>query len=262
MKMNWSHRIIIGGLPRSGSTLFRLILNSTEHIICPAETSFFLRTLENKRKNIDRVAPYLNSKLDINTDAIERCILESKNSLEVMDKLMLLIKNKTHSSKNIWAEKSPKNCFSYKELEEQDKNLFFISTVRDGRDVVTSKGRNDNKLYQCSIDRYVQTMNAVLNFKSEKHKIVKYEEMTRNPTKVLSEIHEWIGIPFDSQCVLNYAENVSSESIEDHKQDLLNGPITDSQINRWEKPEYSDRIKEFMNNKDAVRLLQSSGYKI
>ena len=172
---------------------------------------------------------------------------------------MFFFKEKNGLTKNIWAEKSPRNCYSYEDLEHQNENLHFISMVRDGRDVVTSRLGNSD-IFHCDVDRYIQTMGLVLNFRRDNHLVVKYEDMVSDPLNTFQGLSEWIGIPFKKECVTEYANRVSTRDTDQHQQDLLNKPVSTSQICRWKSPEFESRVAEFMKNDRAVELLQESGY--
>ncbi|WP_139193183.1 sulfotransferase [Anaerobacillus alkalilacustris] len=42
-EIKFKKRIIIGGLPRAGSTLLRCLLDSSKYIVCGHETYFFYK---------------------------------------------------------------------------------------------------------------------------------------------------------------------------------------------------------------------------
>ena len=257
----WGERIVIGGLPRSGSTLFRLMLDSSDSIICPPETGFFIKPFSYRKKRITQSAKRLNRALQISEDVITKIIKNSSTSIDAFDLMMDAFKQKTgYSQKQVWAEKSPRNCLVYHLLNKQSENIKFISVVRDGRAVVTSR-MGTSMEYHCSIERYISTMEAVLGFESHNHRIIKYEDLVTNPTKTLSGIFEWVHLPFSEDCVVEYSKPGATRNIESHQQRLLGESVQKTQIDRWKLPEYQNRIADFISNQRAMSLLRRSGYR-
>ena len=64
----WGKRIIIGGLPRSGSTLLRFMLDRAPSILAGPETNFFRMPLWHCQAKIDDVSSYISSNHPVNSD--------------------------------------------------------------------------------------------------------------------------------------------------------------------------------------------------
>lgn len=241
--------------------MFRLVLNSSNDVFCPPETGFFRKSLRHRQKNIHRVAARVDSALEIGEEAVTSCVLSSSNSIEAMDKMMWIYRTLNHFKKKAWAEKTPRNCHSYQALAEQSNNVKFVSIIRDGRDVVTSRLGN-LKTYHCDVERYVETMRLVFGFNHPAHKILRYEDIVTNPLMTFKELFDWLELPFHESYVTHYSTNIQQKDVDNHQQALLSKPIASTQIERWKKPEYSQRIIEFMENREAVYCLELSGYKV
>ena len=157
---------------------------------------------------------------------------------------------------DVWVEKTPRNCLRYKQLFDEDPKLFFISNIRDGRDVITSvfPGQND---YYCSIERYVETMNAIYSFQNERHILVKYEELVDTPDLILRKIMKFIGVPFSDEMLVKYPKVTGP-----CKQPKVKGKITSKWVGRWQQHEHVKRIDRFYSNPDAVKWLKVSGYEV
>jgi Sulfotransferase family len=75
-------RIIIGGMPRSGTTLFRYILDASPTILAGPETGFFLRPFALQQAQAERVASRVNRSLELGADVIAEMIRSSTSSVE------------------------------------------------------------------------------------------------------------------------------------------------------------------------------------
>ena len=174
--MKFSKRIIIGGLPRSGTTLFRYVLDASSRIICGPETSFFLRPLTEQRKRAHRVAARVNRALEIGEDVIIEALARARRSVECFDAVMTIYQQTAGESKDIWAEKSPRNCLSYEWLYDEEPEIYFVSLIRDGRDVVTSIVEGSDE-YHVTIDRMSSRWRPSIGFKRGRHLVVRYEDL-------------------------------------------------------------------------------------
>jgi hypothetical protein len=260
-------RIIIGGLPRSGSTLLRFILDASDDIISGPETNFFLLPLSDTQLRLDRLALKLSNKLDINEDIIKSCIMNQPSSIQAFDCIMCNYLDPLDKNTIAWAEKTPRNCFHYHRLFEEDRDLYFISTIRNGLDVITSEFEKDDKRYQqrrywVSIQQYVDCMKAIYSFDKGNHLIINYEKLCRNPEATLEKIFNFIGINF-SHNILKKINNFSRTR--DPKkvcQPKLVYPIQDTWIDRWKAPDHTDVVATFLSNKDAIYFFKKGGYSI
>lgn len=252
----FTKRIIIGGLPRSGSTLLRSILNAHPKIIAPPETSILIRPFEEQVPRKRRLCKKIGDKFGIsyNLEHVFNCA----GALECVDNIMLEYLKFTGRSENInvWAEKTPRNCLQYQQLYREDPSLFFISTIRDGRDVITSIFPGQDNYY-CSIERYIETMNAIYSFENERNYLVRYEELIDNPEQFMRNILDFLEIPF-SKVILTKYPNVTGRC----KQPKVKGRISSKWVGRWQQELHSHRINDFYSNPEAVKWLKISGYDV
>lgn len=73
-------KIIIGGPPRSGTTLLRVMLGSVGGLVDLPETSFFCFPLSINQNRVERISKRLSKVLDIDKSKIESIIMNSSNS--------------------------------------------------------------------------------------------------------------------------------------------------------------------------------------
>lgn len=256
---NFTRRIILGGPPRSGSSLLRILLDSSESLIGLAETGFFLRSLAYRKKRIEWSAERLNRVFQLGEDTIGRLIASHEDQVACFDEFMSRFLSKVGMTKSGWVEKTPRNCEHYRELSVMHPEFFFISTIRDGRDIVTSR-IEDRKVYHCSVDRYCLAMECVLGFISPRHIIVRYEDLVSNPEHELRRIFEFLGEAYDLEILRRYSQPSVTRDPSLMHQPQVFSPIQHYHERRWQKPEHSERLAEFESNPEAVRLNRLAGY--
>ncbi|MDA7597472.1 sulfotransferase [bacterium] len=259
----WGKRIIIGGLPRSGSTLLRFMLDRAPSILAGPETNFFRMPLWHCQAKIDDVSSYISSKFKINQDDIRAAINSSHTSVEAFDKIITSYRDANSPTANIWAEKSPNNCYSYHRLLAENSELYFISTVRHGLDVVTSKIKNHpvNSDYWCPIQRYIDDCTAVANFSHHRHFILSYEDLVTTPTKTAKELFSFLEIDFEESCLTDFNAKSPTRDLTKVNQEKLKGPLSSQWVDRWRDSEHTEKVIEFKKNSQAMRWLNHFEYK-
>lgn len=225
--------ILIGGCARSGTTLLLSILDAQPEVFCiPHETSLFtVRYSRNKKLN------KLLNKLAIR---------------------ILISYYKIPKTAKRWCEKTPKNIQFIENIQNVlGKNFKFVHIVRDGRDIITSRHPDNPKKYWVPIERWVKDVKAGLKHKNHPNVFtLKYEDLVLDFKKTMKKLCKFLDLPYEdsvnwlektglkkSNAWFNSAENVHAKS-----------------IGRWKKKEYKERIAEFMNNEEAVKLLKDMGY--
>lgn len=258
--MNWEKRVIIGGLPRSGSTLLRWHLDAAKEIISPPETTFFQFLLSVNQDRLEARSRRIDRALDVGTDVISEILLKSVSSVEAFDELMSVWAEKLGLTASVWAEKTPWNCLSYHWLANEKIDLWFVSTIRDGRDVVTSQHWKKNRPYHCGVQRYVDAMRLIYDFQHPRHLIIKYEDLVRNTEDVLRNLFAAMGLSWDNDMLDAACLESDTRKSKDDRQPLLNQKPTTLLINRWKGLEYEERVSEFTEHPEAMYWLEESGY--
>ncbi len=258
--MSWKKRIVIGGLPRSGSTLLRWHLDAASEIIAPPETSFFQVQLCFNQERIERRSRRIDKALRLGQDEITEVILSSSNSIDAFDQLMSKYAEMRGVSASIWAEKTPWNCGSYQWLSYEKEDIWFISTIRDGRDVVTSEHWRENIQYHCGVQRYIDSMNLIYNFDHQNHIVIRYEDLVTDIEGTLKGVFSQIGISWCESMMENARKEDEYRNATSDRQPLLTTHPTTSRIGRWEELGNEQRVSEFMSNSRAVEWLNHSGY--
>ena len=258
--VEWKKRIIIGGLPRSGSTLLRWHLDAAKEIVSPPETTFFQFLLCTNQERIGGRCRRINKALQLGESEISNIILSSQTSVEAFDRLMVKWAEKRGVKASIWAEKTPWNCLSYQWLSNENQEIWFISTIRDGRDVVTSEHWKKNRQYHCEIQRYIDVMSIIYSFSHENHIIVSYEDLVEDIEGTMKKIFQHIGISWCKNMIQDAQKEDEFRSALSDRQPMLTKQPDSSRIGRWREDDNEQRITEFLGNSRAVEWLKRSGY--
>lgn len=259
---NFKKNIIIGGPPRTGSTLFRFILDTSSEIISGPESGFFLSTLSENQNNVISLSNKLSNLLDISQDFIGKIIMNSSNLFQAYDRIMSVYQKSVGNNKSIWAEKTPRNCYHYSRLKVENPNTLFISTIRNGLDVVTSYHPSKPNEYWCSIQRYIDSMKLVYSFKSKNHLIVRYEDLIENPEGTLKQVFDFIDIPFEQSVLEEFYKQTKTRDYSKVNHDKIKKGLKKDWIERYKKLEHKQRVEEFLNNEEAMYWFKRSGYTI
>ena len=165
--------IFVAGCGHTGTTLMASILGSHSAIYTiPRETSVFLRSHDKKQ-----IEDLFQSSRDVNMP-----------------------------SKPIICEKTPKHVHYITKIIEYFPEAKIVLMIRDGRDVVTSL-KTRTGLVEPSIRRWVDDTSATLQCRALPNvKIVKYEDLVVDPTKIISDLCGFIGVSFQSE-MLRFYEN-------------------------------------------------------
>ncbi len=227
--------IFIGGCGRSGTTLLLSILAAHSKIygITPETNiygysrkfkSVFFNSLNNKRK-------------------IYYYLLQNN------------IKNTAHR----WCEKTPRNIRYFTTIyKEFNGRVKLIEIVRDGRDVVTSKMPNSNE-YHIPINRWINDVNSGIKQKSEiDFYTIRYEDLVLDHKKTLKGIFKYLDEPFEKD-ILQFYERSDVIKHSAWENNLVQ-PIYNLSIGKWKSKEHIGILDKFMNNSEALKLLEYYRY--
>lgn len=226
--------IFIGGAPRSGTTLLISILGSHPHIhAIDYETAAFHP--------------------DYRPEKLVAALLFRPGNRRL---------NRISPEKTRYCEKTPGNIRHIDELFDfYNGHVRCINIFRDGRDVVTSRHPEEPDQYWLPIRRWVQDVKFGLEAERKGQVFsIKYEDLVAYPEQTLRAICDYIDEPFLPQ-LLEY--QTSKNALSNMAKTAWNkGPeaINAKSVRKWEKPEHSQRLAEFYESKDAVRLLHELGY--
>jgi hypothetical protein len=178
---------------RSGSTLLRVILNTHPDICAPHE--LHLRCLRVDFEK--RYAELAFKELGIDKDELEHLLWDRVLHHEL-----------SRTGKRIFVDKTPGNANVYERLATCWPNARFIFLLRHPASVVSSlmETRSDREL-EPTIKEALTYLNAVEAAKQAlPGLVVRYEDLTDDPTRVTKELCTFLGIRWDPR-MLDYGQS-------------------------------------------------------
>jgi len=255
--------VFIGGAPRSGTTLLRVILDSHKDIFCGPEF---------------RITPCFGLFYDraVSNERALQALGHTKEGLaQAMQEFLSVCWEPvfSKSSKPYFAEKTPANCDQFLSLKQIFPDSKLVHCLRDGRDVVCSilaQGWIDAntgepleqtnslegacKMWDSMVREGLKARNLP---NSEEHYFeLRYEELVSNPEPVLRKLFTFLERDWD-ESVLSFYEkdrNLAGEA----SSEQVNQPIYQKSLGRW-KREFTDQDKELVKNY-CSDLLVELGY--
>jgi protein-tyrosine sulfotransferase len=244
--------IIVFGMPRSGSTLLRRLLDAHPHIACPGETNWFRacgRFLQS-----ERIAE------GVQTGPLEGLAYAGFSQEEVLARFREFAFSfhrdyARKQGKPRWAEKSPLDTFYIEYLEQLCGNAaYFICIQRHGLDVACSvedlSVRNGGYLaelhtyivrHPMRLEAYahawVDVTRSIDAFAKRHPKnaiVVTYEDLVSDPNAVMGRIMSFVGEEWDDALVERALEKKRALGMGDWKT-YGRKTIDDSSVGRWKK---------------------------
>ena len=256
--------VIVGGCPRSGTTLIRVILDTHPHICCGPESEIF----KPGRRNPQRLA----SLFDLSPTEVEKLLNRSASQAEFIDGFFRLYCSA--AGKKRWAEKTPNNIRSLDFIFEHFPRARFIHMLRDGRDAICSLRTHprhkvvdgeliplntNNPISKC-IETWVTEVSRGLPWRDdERYFELRYEDIVLEPEKTLKKVFEFLDEPWDP-AVLDFHEVRSSS------RDVTKFPqnpeatrrLSARSLGRWQKDLSPKELQMFYDM--AGDLLLKLGY--
>ena len=262
--------IIIGGSPRSGTTLLRVMLDSHSNIYCGPESNLFLQP----RVKTKKVIKGLSWRFDVSINKIELLLKSSECLAEFIERFF----NELcfdHGKKR-WGEKTPRNVLNIGYIFKHFPKSKFIHVIRDGRDVVCSLRKLPGRKYvnggfvmfdierpfdEC-VTRWVNHIIAgKIFFNDPRYHEILYEDLCKHPKNTLKKLCKFIDEPYDVQMLRYYESNHLPKSRDDNMYYHVAGTkksVYIKSIERWRKEFTKDEKIQF--KKLGGDLLIQFGY--
>lgn len=258
--------IFIGGVPRSGTTLMRAMLDAHPDIRCGQETRVIPRILQLRSHWMKSEKESLRLKEagitnDVLNDAIAQFALE-------------IIVNHGESA-NRYCNKDPLTLKMGTYVMELFPNAKFLFMVRDGRGTVhsiisravTITGFDLTNYRQCMIkwNQAIETMyNQCNSIGKDQCKIVHYEKLVLRPQEQMKEILEFLNVTWDD-AVLHHEEMIGKEggvalSKVERSSDQVIKPINLEALTKWEGHIPDDVVQDMADIAPMLRVLGYNPY--
>jgi hypothetical protein len=264
-KMNYisqSEPIVIGGCPRSGTTLARALIGSHPDIASIKKEFNLLIWITNKE--------ILRNALDFSKEEIESILLKGNDHIKTAENILKLYLKK--NKKNVIAVKHPNHILIIDYLFKYFPEMKFIHIIRDGRDVACSLRTHpkrkilDNSIipietknpFNWCVRRWVVALNLGEKWKNSKNYIeIRYEDLVNNTLREIKKVFDFLGLKkISDSIILNYYK---SQNDKKHIQNIEVGkPIYKDTIGRWRK-DLNDHEKKIFK-KLTGDLLIKYGY--
>ena len=221
----------IVGVPRSGTTLLRLMLDSHPQLTIPPETGFLTRPMSWLKHVSPRTAlfhtvtriPFQSGPWrDFGLDAAEfHSALKEIQPFDASDGFRAFYRLYAQKQNKLrYGDKTPLYCQHLAKLEQILPEAHFIHIIRDGRDVALSlrsmwfaPGRDLQTLATYWGTLVQQTRNA--GHRCQAYMEIRYEQLITDPEPALKLICDFLKLDFDS-AMLHYWER-SKERLREHK---------------------------------------------
>lgn len=253
--------VFIGGCGRSGTTLFKELLNRHSRCACGPETSLYGLAFDLENISV----PW---KLD--QAELESMRDRSRNLIEFADEFAGRFLSSEGKAR--WVEKTPNNVRAIDRLLTWYPNGRFIHVVRDGRDVVCSLRHHPKERVRAgriepvrvtnpiekTAQRWLRDTSRGLSYKEHPRCLeVRYETFVRDPEHELRRVCSFIGERYEPG-MLDPAASSSSRPGQFMNNERASEPISDRSIGRWEWDLPIDERKRFVDI--AGELLIALGY--
>jgi len=225
--------VFVIGASRSGTTMFRLMLNSHSKIHIPPE-AWFLGDLVASLPRSGVLSP-------IELEKAKKIILNNTRWKdwgccdEKLNAAFQVLQNPTLSElidkvfrscsgvgeKPIWGEKSPRHSYFVSELKEVFPHAKFIHLIRDGRDVCASIF--ERGWYDRSFRRICEHWSTAVSsafkgrqFSSDSYLEIRYEQLVQNTEYTLIKVCDFLEVPFEEK-MLEFELRISKDIVEGEK---------------------------------------------
>jgi protein-tyrosine sulfotransferase len=253
--------VFIGGCGRSGTTLFKELLNRHSDCACGPETSLYGLPFQ-----IDNIAvPW-----GIDRAKLEQMQSTSANLIEFADRFATDFLSQEGKSR--WVEKTPNNVRVIDRLLTWYPRSKFIHVIRDGRDVMCSlrnhprerviKGRivpvSTENPPEKSANRWLEDTIRGLAFRDHPRCLeVRYESLVQDPERELRRVCAFINVPYE-QSMLE-PDQVEPERVGQNMNNAMaSSPISSKSVGRWRSNLSESERAVFVNI--AGELLITLGY--
>ena len=264
------------GNPRSGTSLFRIMLNSHPRIVVPPESGFlqwwyskYKNWTKEDSKSIIHVEKYIEDILtskkiehwDLDKEKLIKSVLlhEPANYGELSSIIYSSYKNNSGLEISIIGDKNNYYIDHLKILDEIYPETCYIHLIRDGRDVACSykemKLIETKSEYKPKLPQDISVIARQWNTNIEKIDTfienkcslkIRYEDLLIEPKETLIRVCDFLKVPFHSLMLNYYKNNLNDEpiGIKDWKMKTFE-PIDSSNIKKYSNILTQKEIAEF-----------------
>ncbi|WP_343763130.1 sulfotransferase [Gangjinia marincola] len=280
------HPLFIIGNPRSGTSLFRLMLTNHKDICVPPECGYILWWYDKykdwnfNQENVKSFIIDLSTSKKIETWKIDfndlKKFVITNEPATYADLCLAVIEFyaiKNNQRGIFLGDKNNYYINHLAQLSEIFPSAYFLGLIRDGRDVACSykaiRELKTSSPYKPKLSDHIETIAkewvenntqmADLFEKVDKARIFRYEDVISNPKSTLTDICSFLGVAFDQHMLDYYKDDSTKEPTAtlDWKKKTLQAPDSDN-IGKYSHILTPLEIERFENI--AGNLLKANGY--
>jgi hypothetical protein len=212
------------GVPRSGTTLLRLMLDAHPELAIPPETHFIPAVIRAIRRggSADRVADRITQHrrwADFGLDAAElRRRIRGVDPLDAGAAIRAFYELYAEDQgKPRWGDKTPGYATKMRRIAKALPEARFVHVIRDGRAVVASRARRSRRPLPVDVAarrwkrRVVSTRNR--SNRVEHYTEVRYEDLIGDTEDALRGVSSFVELPFD-EAMLRHHERAGERLAE------------------------------------------------
>ena len=243
--------IVMGGAPRSGTTVLRRLFDRHPEIRAGAETKLFVPAAFNLE--------WLARSYDIPLAEMTAMRDGAASQAAFIDAFAARVRS--DAGKARWAEKTPQNIRNLEWISERFPQVSIIHIIRDGRDVVCSmrqhpdwrwvRGQWQKVLVPRSVESYARRwltdVAAGLAWRDDPRYVeVRYEDLVADPRTPLRSICDGIGAGLDEIWLeqVGRAEPMDAADGAQTKRPDYEGAVSAASVGRWRTDLSSDERAE------------------
>ncbi len=252
--------VIIGCCSRSGSSLFRVMLDSHPKFAVGQGSRIFVETPDPQR---------LVNNFGVTREYVDELLATSQDQAHFIERFLQGLAER--EGKPYWGDKAPANIYYIPFIFDHFPNARFIHILRDGRDVACSlrthpKFKHENgqtiplntwrPMENCVTSWVNYTRKGLAERGRPRYFEVRYEDLVTQPEQTMRSVLEFLGEEWDDR-VLNYHElqsttrdftamPVSADAVE---------PISHKALGRWQR-DMNDEDKEIFKKKGDELLIE------
>jgi hypothetical protein len=271
------------GAERSGTTLVMAMLGCHQRIAVPEVVWYY-----------SRFYPYLHTYGDLNNEENFRTLVSEMifglktpfwgmrvNPRTIVEEIIADVRERSFAGiycamferyaremgeKSRWGEKTPYNLFFIGPILEDFPNAQFIFITRDGRDASVDyleSSFGPTNIF-CAAEIWKMCQNEVKPWReklsSDQWFDIKYEELVRQPEKILKDTCDFLGEAYDSGMMEFHKSEIARARGGTHDHKPLGRPVSDEYIGIYKY--LSSKRDQRIFAAVAGKELEESGYKL
>lgn len=255
--MKHTDPIFIGGLFKSGTTLFRIMLGQHSKLASGLETYWFEVDWNDLDGEVaQKRLRWLTAFYETEEQEMLDMVAASSNIGEFIT--ALLDRHTERLGKDRWVEKTPGNILHVRRLFELWPTAKMVHIIRDPRDVYASvllAGKWEDWLKpEFFAERWCESIGAAEDAKAnppwqgEKFKEIRYEDLILNTEDTMRGVLDFLGEPWEDNVAQFEGQTEDYEKVLRHTGkssttlERIRKPISDERIGLWPKVVDQDKL--------------------